>query len=179
MSRNLEKETILKLYEDNLNDIIWTHKIQATLMDNMIKKNKIFRGVKETVVGLSGFASAICIYFDEITMALIVNAFSSITIILDSIFKFCSYEEKIECTKSNVNELWFMKKELTMYKEYLKNDIVSWEEAKRKLEDCLVLRKEIYAKLEQAPNKIVNKSSSKLIKRKDEEINKEFFKEGE
>lgn len=38
MSKNLEKETILKLYEDNLNDIIWTHKIQATLMDSMIKK---------------------------------------------------------------------------------------------------------------------------------------------
>ena len=179
MSKHIEKETILKLYEDNLNDIIWTHKIQATLMDSMIKRNKIFRGIKETIVGISGFASAVCIYFDEITMALIVNAFSSITVILDSIFKFCSYDEKIGCTKSNVNELWFMKKELIMYKEYLKNDIISWEDAKRKLEDNLVLRKEIYAKLEQAPNKIVNKSSSKLIKRKDEEINKEFFKEGE
>ena len=99
MSRNLEKETILKLYEENLNDIIWTHKIQATLMDSMIKKNKLFKSIKEVVVGLSGFASAVCIYFDEITMALIVNAFSSITVILDSIFKFCSYDEKIECTK--------------------------------------------------------------------------------
>jgi len=179
MGKNIEKETILKLYEEDLNDIIWTHKIQATLMDNMIKKNKIFRGVKETIVGLSGFASAICIYFDEVTMALIVNALSSIAIILDSIFKFCSYDEKIESTKLNVNELWSMKKELNMYKEYLKNDMISWEEAKQKLEEALILRKKIYANLEQASDKIVNKSSLKLLKRQDEKINKEFFKEGD
>lgn len=30
---NTEKDTIIKLYEENLNDIIWTHKIHATLLD--------------------------------------------------------------------------------------------------------------------------------------------------
>lgn len=177
--KDIEKETILKLYDDSINDVIWTYKIQATLLDDITQKNKVFKTIKESVVGLSGFASAICIYFDEITGALIVNAISSITIILDSVFKFCNYEEKVKNTNSNVNELWYMKKQLNLYKQYLKNDIISWEDAKIKLEEALNLRKEIYAKLEQASDKIVKKASSKLLERKDEEINKEFFKESE
>ena len=32
-----EKEVIIKLYNESLNDIIWTHKIQATLLDFFIK----------------------------------------------------------------------------------------------------------------------------------------------
>ena len=72
-----------------------------------------------------------------------------------------------------------MKKQLNWYKQYLKNDIISWKDAKIKLEEALNLRKEIYTKLEQAPDKIVKKASSKLLERKDEEINKEFFEESE
>ena len=72
-----------------------------------------------------------------------------------------------------------MKKELTNFKEYLKNDIVSWKEAKNKLEENLIQRKEIYSKLEPVSEKIINKASSKLHGRKDEEVNKEFFEESE
>ena len=72
-----------------------------------------------------------------------------------------------------------MKKELTHFKEYLKNDIVCWNEAKNKLEENLIQRKEIYSKLEPVSEKIINKASSKLFDRKDEGINKEFFEESE
>lgn len=72
-----------------------------------------------------------------------------------------------------------MKKELTNFKEYLKNDIVSWKEAKNKLEENLIQRKEIYSKLEPVSEKIINKASSKLHGRKDEEVNKKFFEESE
>lgn len=174
-----EKDAILKLYDESLNDTIWTHKIQATLLDDFIKSNKKYKTGKEIIIGLSGFAAAICIYFDEITGALIVNALSSLTVILDGIFKFSNYEEKIKNTNSNVIELWYIKKELTYFKDYLKNDMTTWKEAKEKLEEALKQRKEIYSKLEQAPNKIVEIATSKLLERKDEEINKEFFVESE
>ena len=72
-----------------------------------------------------------------------------------------------------------MKKELTNFKEYLKNDIVSWKDAKNKLEENLIQRKVIYSKLEPVSEKIINKASSKLHDRKDEEVNKEFFDESE
>ena len=35
---NNEKETIIKLYRDNISEIIWTHKIQATILDDLKKK---------------------------------------------------------------------------------------------------------------------------------------------
>lgn len=98
---------------------------------------------------------------------------------MENIFKFNNYEQKIKNTQSNVNDLWYMKKELTNFKEYLKNDIVSWKEAKNKLEENLIQRKEIYSKLEPVSEKIINKASSKLHGRKDEEVNKEFFEESE
>ena len=90
-----EKDVILKLYNESLNDIIWTHKIQATLLDDFIKSNKKYKTGKEIIIGLSGFVSAICIYFDEITGALIVNALSSLTVILDGIFNYKQYKQKI------------------------------------------------------------------------------------
>lgn len=36
MKKSTEKNVIIKLYEESLNDIIWTHKIQATLLDNYV-----------------------------------------------------------------------------------------------------------------------------------------------
>ena len=98
---------------------------------------------------------------------------------MENIFKFNNYEQKIKKTQSNVNDLWYMKKELTNFKEYLKNDIVSWKDAKNKLEENLIQRKVIYSKLEPVSEKIINKASSKLHDRKDEEVNKEFFDESE
>lgn len=180
MSKKIkEKEVIIKLYNESLNDIIWTHKIQATLLEYFIKSNKKYKTIKEVIIGLSGFISAICIYFDEITGALIVNALSSLTVILDGIFKFSNYDEKIKTTNVNVNELWYMKKDLTYFKDYLKNDMITWKEAKEKLEEALKQRKEIYSKLEPAPKKVIEEATSKLLDRKDEEINKEFFDESE
>lgn len=179
IKKTKEKDVIIKLYEESLNDIIWTHKIQATLLDDYIKSNKKYKTIKEIIIGLSGFVSAICIYFDEIMGALLVNALSSLTVILDGIFKFSNFDEKIKNTNSNVNELWYMKKELTYYKDYLKNDIITWKEAKEKLEEALKQRKEIYSKIEPASNKIVDEATTKLLDRKDEEVNKEFFDESE
>lgn len=98
---------------------------------------------------------------------------------MENIFKFNNYEQKIKNTQSNVNDLWYMKKELTNFKEYLKNDIASWKDAKNKLEENLIQRKVIYSKLEPVSEKIINKASSKLHDRKDEEENKEFFDENE
>ena len=40
MKKNVEKDVIIKLYEESLNDLMWTHKIQATLLDEYTKKNK-------------------------------------------------------------------------------------------------------------------------------------------
>ena len=40
---NNEKETIMKLYRDNISEIIWTHKIQATILDDLKRKNKIYK----------------------------------------------------------------------------------------------------------------------------------------
>lgn len=172
---NNEKNTITKLYEESLNDIIWTHKIHATLLDKFNSDYKKYKIIKEAIIGVSGFVSVLFLYFEKFTGALITNAISTISIIFDNIFNFNNYESKIEITKSNVNELWYIKKELTIYKEYLINDIVSWQDAKEKLEETLKKRKEIYAKLEAVPDKIVNDASIKLHERKDEEINKEFF----
>lgn len=98
-----EKDVIIKLYEESLNDIVWTHKIQATLLDDYIKSNKKYKTIKEIIIGLSGFVSAICIYFDEIMGALLVNTLSSLTVILDGIFKFSNFDEKIKNTNSELN----------------------------------------------------------------------------
>ena len=42
-----EKDVIVKLYEESLNDIIWTHKIQATLLDDYTKTNKKYNYSKK------------------------------------------------------------------------------------------------------------------------------------
>lgn len=176
---NNEKDTVIKLYEDNLNDIIWTHKIYATLLDKLNKNYKIYTIIKESIIGLSGFISIVFLYYEKYTGAIITNAISTLSIILENIFKFNNYEQRIKNTQSNVNDLWYMKKELTHFKEYLKNDIVGWKEAKNKLEEHLIKRKEIYSKLEPVSEKIINNASNKLLDKKDEEINKEFFEESE
>ena len=44
---NKEKETIIKLYRDNISEIIWTHKIQATILDDLKRKNKIYKICKK------------------------------------------------------------------------------------------------------------------------------------
>ena len=49
---NIEKETIIKLYEENLNDIIWTHKIHATFLDELNMNYKIYTIIKESIIGL-------------------------------------------------------------------------------------------------------------------------------
>lgn len=175
MKKNTEKDVIIKLYEESLNDVIWTHKIQATLLDSYTKTNKIFKTFKEIIVGLSGFISVIGIYYNLIIIAIISSALSCVAVIVDGIFRIGSYEEKIKITNHNVNELWLMKKQLSHNKEYLKSDILTWSEAKLKLEQATEQRKEIYSKLETAPNRIIKKAKNKLLERKDEEINKELF----
>lgn len=175
MKKNTEKDVIVKLYEESLNDIIWTHKIQATLLDEYTKMNKGLEIAKEVIVSLSGFVSVISIYFNWIFIAIISSGLSCVTVIVDGMFKINNYEDKIKVTKQNVNELWLMKKQLSHNKEYLKNDIITWSEAKLKLEQATEQRKEIYSKLETAPNRIIKKAKNKLLERKDEEINKELF----
>ena len=174
-----KKEIIIKLYEDSLNDIIWTHKIQATLLDKLNSDYRKYKIIKEFIIGISGFVSVVFLYFEKYTGALITNAVSTISIIIDNIFKFNNYEDRIKTIQSNVNELWYMKKELMYYKEYLKNDILEWQESRTKLEEILKQRKEVYSRLESVSLKIVNDASNKLLNRNDEEINKEFFEESE
>lgn len=174
-----DKETIIKLYEDSLNDIIWTHKIQSTLLDKLHKNYKIYSIIKETILGLSGFVSVIFLYLEKYTGAIITSGVSTLSILVENIYKLNNYEQRINDTKSIVNDLWFMKKELIYSKEYLKNGLINCEEARDKLEEQLRRRKEIYLKLEPTSQKIINDASYKLKERKDEEINKEFFKEGE
>lgn len=175
MKKNTEKDVIIKLYEESLNDIIWTHKIQATLLDEYTEKNKRLKTAKEIIVGLSGFISVISIYFNLITIAIISSGLSCVAVIVDGIFRISNYEDKINITKQNVNELWLMKKLLSYNKEYLKSDIITWSEAKQILEEATEQRKEIYSKLETATDRVINKAKNKLLERKDEEINKEFF----
>ena len=117
MKKSTEKDVIIKLYEESLSDVIWTHKIQATLLDSYTKMNKIFKTVKEIIVGLSGFISVIGIYYNLIIIAIISSALSCVAVIVDGIFRIGSYEEKIKVTNQNVNELWLMKKQLSHNKE--------------------------------------------------------------
>ena len=61
---SLEKQTLIKLYEKSLNDVIWTHKTHATLLDNLNMKNKFWGIVKEIIIGLSSFVSVVFLYFE-------------------------------------------------------------------------------------------------------------------
>ena len=92
---------------------------------------------------------------------------------------FSNFDNRIRITNENVNNLWYMKKILTMNMEYLENDIIDWKLAKDKLEENLEYRKNIYSNLETASNKIMKSAEYKLKGRKDEEINDEFFDESE
>ena len=130
---NNEKNTILKLYEDSLNDIIWTHKIQANILYNLKKKNKVYKIIKETLIWLAGFVSVLFLYFEKYLGALICSALSTISIIFDNIFNFSNFENRIRITNENVNNLWHMKKILQMNKLYLESDIIDWKTAKDKL----------------------------------------------
>lgn len=176
---NLEKEAIIKLYQKSINDTIWTHKIHATLLDNLSFKNKTFGIVKEIIIGLSSFVSIVFLYFECYIGVLITNAISTISVVLDSIFKFSNYESKIRITSDVVNELWYMKENLYYNKTYLENDIIDCETAKNILDQTLKDRKQVYSKLLPVSEMIVNQASDKLLKRNDEEINLEFFKESE
>ena len=104
-----EREAILELYERSINDVIWTHKIQATLLDSLNIKNTIFGILKEIIVGLSSFVSIVFIYFECYIGALITNAISTISIVFDNIFKFSNYDSKIKETNNVVNDLWYIK----------------------------------------------------------------------
>lgn len=46
---NNEKDTVIILYEENLNDIIWTHKIHETFLDKLNKNYKIYIIIKESI----------------------------------------------------------------------------------------------------------------------------------
>ena len=176
---NKEKETIIKLYRDNISEIIWTHKIQATILDDLKMKNKIYKICKELLIGLSSFVSVLFLYYQQYTGALISSAVSTISIIFDSVISFSNFDNRIRITNENVNNLWYMKKILTMNMEYLENDIIDWKLAKDKLEENLEYRKNIYSNLETASNKIMKFAEYKLKVRKDEEVNDEFFDESE
>lgn len=176
---NNEKDTIIKLYRDNISEIIWTHKIQATILDDLKRKNKIYKISKELLVGLSSFISVLFLYYKKYTGALISSAVSTVSIIFDNVINFSDFENRIRITNENVNNLWYMKKLLTMNLEYLENDIIDWNLAKSKLEKNLEYRKSIYSNLESASNKIMKDVEFKLKVRKDEEVNEEFFEESE
>lgn len=134
---NNEKETIMKLYRDNISEIIWTHKIQATILDDLKKKNKIYKICKELLIGLSSFVSVLFLYYEKYTGALISCAVSTISIIFDNVINFSDFDNRIRITNENVNNLWYMKKLLTMNMEYLENDIIDCEFVKNKLEENL------------------------------------------
>ena len=107
------------------------NQIYKGYIDELNKNYKVYTIIKESIIGLSGFVSIVFLYYEKYTGAIITNAISTLSIILENIFKFNNYEQKIKKTQSNVNDLWYMKKELTNFKEYLKNDIVSWKDAKK------------------------------------------------
>lgn len=174
-----KKESIINLYKESINDIIWTHKIQATILDNLRLKNKIYRVIKEFLVGIASFVSVIFLYCEAYTGALITSAITTISIIVDNVFNFSDYENRIRITNENVNDLWHMKKILIMNLDYLKNDVIDWNEAKKLLENNLEYRKSIYAKLESPSEKEMKLASDKLKNRKDEKINTEFFYRGD
>lgn len=92
---------------------------------------------------------------------------------------FSDFDNRIRITNENVNNLWYMKKLLTMNMEYLENDIIDCEFAKNKLEENLEYRKNIYSNLETASKRIMKYVEYKLKVRKDEEVNNEFFEESE
>ena len=123
---NNEKETIIKLYRDNISEIIWTHKIQATILDDLKKKNKIYKICKELLIGLSSFVSVLFLYYEKYTGALISCVVSTISIIFDNVINFSDFDNRIRITNENVNNLWYMKKILTMNMEYLENDIIDY-----------------------------------------------------
>ena len=176
---NKEKETIIKLYCDSISEIIWTHKIQATIFDDLKRKNRIYKICKELLIGLSSFVSVLFLYYQKYTGALISSAVSTISIILDNVINFSNFDNRIRITNENVNNLWYMKKILIMNMEYLENDIIDWKLAKDKLEENLEYRKNIYSNLETASIKIMKSAEYKLKVRKDEEVNDEFFDESE
>ncbi len=172
-----KKDVIINLYKESINDIIWTHKIQATVLDKLRLKNKVYKIIKELLVGIASFISVIFLYCEVYIGALITSAITTISVIVDNVFNFSNYENRIRISNDNVNDLWYMKKLLTMKLEYLKNDIIDWEEAKKYLETNLEYRKTIYSKLESPSKKEMKQAEYKLKNRKDEEINNEFFNE--
>ena len=99
---NNEKETIMKLYRDNISEIIWTHKIQATILDDLKKKNKIYKICKELLIGLSSFVSVLFLYYEKYTGALISCAVSTISIIFDNVINFSDFDNRIRITNENV-----------------------------------------------------------------------------
>lgn len=177
--RNNEKDTIIKLYRDNISEIIWTHKIQATILDDLKRKNKRYKICKELLIGLSSFVSVLFLYYQKYTGALISSAVSTISVIFDNVINFSNFDNRIRITNENVNNLWYMKKLLTINMEYLENDIIDWKLAKNKLEENLEYRKNIYSNLETSSKRIMKSAEYKLKVRKDEEVNKEFFDESE
>lgn len=54
---------------------------------------------------------------------------------------FSDFDNRIRITNENLNNLWYMKKILTMNMEYLENGIIDCELAKNKLEENLEYRK--------------------------------------
>ena len=92
---------------------------------------------------------------------------------------FSDFDNRIRITNENVNNLWYMKKLLTMNIEYLENDIIDCKFTKNKLEENLEYRKNIYSNLETASKRIMKYVEYKLKVRKDEEVNNEFFEESE
>jgi len=89
------------------------------------------------IIGLSSFVSVLFLYYQKYTGALISSAVSTISIILDNVINFSNFDNRIRITNDNVNNLWYMKKILSMNMEYLENDIIDWKLAKDKLEENL------------------------------------------
>lgn len=167
-----EKQTILRLLDESISDLVFLHKVQETLLDGVAKKIKIYSKFKEVVLGLSGLLSVMFIYIDEVKIAFLVSFISCLTVILDNIFKFSTFEKKYENIRSNVSELWSIKKEMQYQKEYLSTDMINWKDAKVTLDNSLTKRKKLYAKLDVASKGVINAASLKLFNKSQDDINK-------
>lgn len=167
-----EKQTLLKLLDESISDLIFLHKIQETLLEEVTKKIKVYSKFKEVVLGLSGLLSVFFIYIDEVKIAFLVSFISCLTVILDNIFRFSSVDKKYENIKSNVSELWSIKKEIQYQKEYLSTDMINWKDAKTTLDNSLNKRKKLYAKLDVPSKRVVNVASLKLFNKSQNDINK-------
>lgn len=171
MESKLYKEQFKKL----ASGIIWTHKIQRCYLEHLTKTNKCIKIAKYLFAAASSIATIITAVFDNKTATIILGLITVGALFLNLLLDNLVSDKDIKDFSSYSESLCRLRDKVLLSQEELEKGVISEEVAKEYFYMYDEQFHEINSKLPIVSDKYVDQAKKKLIDRKDEDPNDEFF----